>query len=537
MKKHEIKKQATYQIINDDRSADMYDDLLEGIQQSFNEAVKSNEPLFVVNVVQLYDVFLNGLPSDARQHYNCRTCRNFVNDYGRIVQINDKGDIEPVMWKYSPSFFAAAVENVRRSIKKSRVTGVFITSEKTLGSPVSGGWEHMAVDVPENMIFKDRFCSSHQRAADKLEEFKMVQNAISNYRIETIEIAVNMLRSDSLYRSEKFLSNAEWFLDVMESCKTNPKRHNVLWKKIATAPDGFCHISGSMLGTLFDDITDGLSLENIIGRFNDKMNPTQYQRPQATPSVGNVERAEQIVAELGIATSLNRRFARLDEIETIWTPNNTESAITTSGVFADIRTKESTATKKINLYVTQTTMTWEKFRRTVLPLAKKIELDIPTGLNTYSALVTAEDNDAPPIIKWDTEDHRNPFSWYMYSNGSFPTDWNLPKSGSVEVTGIALMPNMWQPGYEYIGEGVFLILEGCKDTKNHSSVLFPELLRGELREVRSTIEAYSKEHKLSGYDEASACGLCLRYNSTQWKCNLRVTTDTGVSMYKLDRWD
>ena len=100
-----------------------------------------------------------------------------------------------------------------------------------------------------------------------------------------------------------------------------------------------------------------------------------------------------------------------------------------------------------------------------------------------------------------------------------------------------MQPNLWQPGYEHLGKGVFFILKGCKDTENKTSALFPEILRNELREVRSTIEAYSNQTPLSGESEADACGICYQAQSSNWNCNLRVTTDVGVSLYNIDRWD
>lgn len=518
--------------------------LLESIRMSFAHFCNDGEEaLFTTDIENLYDVFLNNLPLYVRQTYNCRACRNFVNRYGSLVHVNDNGYLEPVMWIYagSSSIFENAVEAVIEAITNAKVTGVFITSEKTLGTPKTGIWEHMAVNVPKRMIYSGRLYTASQVSAEKLEDFKMLAKAVNDYSIETVESAVNLLRSDYMYRGNKILGIAEWFLDVQKSAKNNRNRRNILWKKVATAPSGFCHISSSMIGTLLDDISEGMPIEDVQRRFNEKMDPLKYQRPQVAPSAGNVARAEKIVAELGLENSLKRRFARLDEIETIWKPAGKTYKLTTdtvsSGVFSDIKTKESTVKKQSTDYASTNTMTWVKFQRTVLPNAKKIELDVSGGKNSYSALVTADDPSAAPIICWDTEEHRNPFNWYLYAGGSDAIRWGLHSLGTVEVTGIALQPNMWQPGYEHNGEGVFFILSGCKDQYNSSSALFPEHMRGELREVRSTIEAYSKQHKLSGYDEASACGLLLQSKSDKWKCTLRVTTDVGVSIYNLDRWD
>jgi hypothetical protein len=206
------------------------------------------------------------------------------------------------------------------------------------------------------------------------------------------------------------------------------------------------------------------------------------------------------------------------------------------GVFGNVKTKEDLNQPK-PLIGHGTTMTWDKFQRTVLPKAKKIEVKVGYGRDSYAALVTAADPEAPPIIQWDNESIRNPFSWYLYSSGSYPDDWNLQPGNYVEVTGIVEQPNMWVPGYEHQGSAVFFILKGCKDLKNKSSALFPEVLRGELREVRATIEAYSNTTPLSGDWEADACGLRYQSGHDNWQCNIRVTTDVGTSLYKLDRWD
>jgi hypothetical protein len=97
---------------------------------------------------------------------------------------------------------------------------------------------------------------------------------------------------------------------------------------------------------------------------------------------------------------------------------------------------------------------------------------------------------------------------------------------------------MWQDGFDHQGKSVFLILDGAKDDRKYNSgnALFPETLKAELREIRSTIEAYSQSAEIFGYEEASACGIRLQYGS-DWNATVRVTTDMGVATYNLDRWD
>lgn len=532
----------------EDRPYDNYHMLELGIKKSFEEAVDLNKPLFTTSVENLYDIFLANLPEEGRQHYNCNACRNFVNHYGGIVFVNNAGEIFPAMWNFKcPDFFTRAYYAVREAISKSKITGIFIPESKKLGIPRTNDWTHMHVDVPKKIIYKNKLKTAFQEAAEKKEDFRMLMRAIQNYKLSTVETAVNLLRSDTLYRGEKTLGIAEWFLEVKQLFEIHKKPSsvnvtNLIWVKVATAPAGFCHISSSMIGTLLDDIEAGYKYEDIKRRFDEKMNPLKYQRPQTAPSVGNVRRAEEIIAKLGLENSLKRRYARLDELPTlgIWKPRSIVDEFVSTGIFAGIKTKESLQKKDPVIVPRATKMTWEKFHRTVLPLAKKIELKTRSKYSndSYAAIVTAEYPDAPPIILWDDVSLRNPFSWYLYSGGSPVSRWNLKEDTYVEVTRIEYQPNMWYEGYNYEGKGVFFILKGCKDINGSSSLaLFPEVLRRELREVRSTIEAYSRMHKLAGKDEASACGILLQDSTSEWNCRLRVTTDVGVSEYILDRWD
>jgi hypothetical protein len=356
-----------------------------------------------------------------------------------------------------------------------------------------------------------------------------------------VKQALNLLETDSLYRSEKCLGVARWFYDLhikRSSAENSRAKENMVWYAVATAPVGYCHIKSTMIGTLLDDIVAVLPFETISRKFAEKMHPLQYQRPQAAPPSGNITRAEDIVEKLGIRKSLDRRFARVEELEKIWTPKEKKEQASGSGVFSHLIPKDSKKADIPDMNIPAITMTWRKFSETVLPKAESIEYYAPAHSECYSAITTAADMEAPPILQWDKEDRRNPFSWYLYNGGSSYHDWNL-HTGYCKVTGICLQPSMWYGGNNsHISEGVFLILEGAKDTryKTAGNALFPETLKSELREIRSTIEAYSKDAVLGGYDDSSACGIRLgsKYPSD---IMLRVTTSTGAATYKIDRWD
>lgn len=521
-----------------------YAELLAGIRQEFAKRVDNGRtPLFTTDAADLYSLILRNIPVLAKQRYNCNACRAFVNTYGGLVTIDEKtGSLKSAMWDFPvPTYFRDAVDAILRRVNAAKITGVFLTKKKQLGIPLTGTWQHLAVDMPKNPLITPHHTAA-QISAEKAENHRMLCEAVKKYRKDTVRTAVNLLRTDALYRGEKVLGVAEWFLDVLQAIKGSQNADNILWYKAATAPVGYCHVSSSMIGTLLDDLEAGLDYETVKRKFADKMHPKKYQRPQVPPKVGNAIQAEKLVEQMKLEDSLKRRFARLEELPTLWKPRTErKEPRKPTGIFANIVTKmPPKMAQKLPVsdkVVDSSKMTWEKFQRTVLPTAREIEFLVPGDPLPYCAMVTAVNPSAPPILQWDTPEKRNPFSWYVYVKNSSPADWMLSR-GYVPVTGIVLQPNLWTPGYEHHGKAVMFLLKGAKDLYYQEAGigLFPAILKPELHEVRATIEAYSESTQLEGYAEASACGLRLA-DKAEWNATFRVTGDFGTKKYTLDRWD
>jgi hypothetical protein len=525
------------------RLEDRYEEFKQQLAQNFFNLTATTKNLFTTDATGLWDAYINAMPQEARSHYQCNECRHFIERVGGLVYLNDKGAVKSAIWsdKNVPAFFRDSVKTLNQMVTKANVTGVFASDEATLGTPRTGEWTHNHVVLPKDMVNSSYLKSAYQVSAEKLEDFKMLNRALKEFGLNTVTQALNILKADAFYRSEKVLGVAEWFNELhtkVNAVRYRKNKENIVWLAVATAPTGFCHIRSSMIGTLLEDIANGLDFNSVKSRFEDKMKPTKYQRPQALPTAGNKAQAERIVAKMGIENSFKRRFARLEELNLTWTPKQQKPANNgiTTGVFGHVQTKGVTFPQ--SAYVPEVTMTWERFSREVLPFAEEIEYAISGGYDSFSAIVTADDMTAPPIIQWDNEEQRNPFSWYLYSSGSRASDFNLT-SGYTKVTGITYQPSMWYDENPHQGKGVFFILDGARDMRylGAGSALFPEILKSELREVRSTIEEFSRTGTIQGADESSACGIRLQANDKLWTAKLRVKSATGTTIYKLDRWN
>jgi hypothetical protein len=532
---------------------EIYERFLVSIRLNFVDVAVPTPAVFVTDATGLFDAFLANLPADRRQHYTCNACRRFVDRFGGLVRIDDDGSIVPAMWNRAdaPEFFRNSVSDLARLVQRAKVTGVHISDEGTYGLPSNKSkvapyeWNHMSVVLPTRLIYRSTALkTADQRAAELLEEYRMLQRGLSEFPIDIVRQAHALLTSGNLYRSEKCIGVAKWLLDLhekREASKSSSWRDNLTWLAVATAPTGFCHVRSSMIGTLLEDVQAGMRFAQIKRRFDEKMNPLQYQRPQAAPSAGNIAQAEKVVRELQAAGALDRRFAKLEDIQCVWKPEPAKEQPAKPGVFGHLRTKEEQMKRRtIELTQPAVTMTWEKFARTILPEATAIDMLIPSGHANFSALVTSTNPETPPILQWDREDKRNHVSWYLYSGGSPASQWNLRAGAYVKVTGIALQPSMWDPerDYSHQGKSVFFLLEGAKDSGYRSgAAFFPETLRSEFHPVRSTMEAYAQRAILAGKDEATACGVKAE-EGKRWSYTFRVMNKAGQRLtYTLDRWD
>ena len=74
---------------------DGHDELRAQVRAHFAAAIASGAPLFVTNAGDLWQTYLEAIPDPLRQSMNCSACRKFIQRYGSLVTIDDKGAPRP----------------------------------------------------------------------------------------------------------------------------------------------------------------------------------------------------------------------------------------------------------------------------------------------------------------------------------------------------------------------------------------------------------------------------------------------------------
>lgn len=124
-------------------------------------------PLFHTDAGQgLYKLFLDCLPASQRQGHTCNACRHFIERFGDLVVINQDGSIASAFWDVNaPAPYNDAIEAMAREVERSRVIGVFLSSERVLGTPLTGEWHHFG--VTQKKPFVAVIENAHQVMASK----------------------------------------------------------------------------------------------------------------------------------------------------------------------------------------------------------------------------------------------------------------------------------------------------------------------------------------------------------------------------------
>ncbi|MCU0655228.1 MAG: hypothetical protein MUF64_08055 [Polyangiaceae bacterium] len=386
------------------------------VQATFAAITATERPLFLTRQEGLFELFLEHLPPELRQHYTCSCCRRFIRAYGGLIAVREDGSAEPALWpdpEQVPVTFRRSVEALRARVEAAPIDRVFYTSSEIIGTPKTGEWDHLAVPIPAARRHQSLVQTAGQRAAEKTQDRAILERGLAEFSSATLMKALEHLTSGQLYRSEKAEAMVHWLLGLHEqrSVRRDERRQeNLLWVAVALAPAGFCHVRTNMISTLLEDILTGMPFEHLRRRWAEKMDPSRYMRAQAAPAAGNIAQAEKIIDKLKATGSLERRYARLEDMKQfLWRAvAASEPRQEAAGVFQHLNPREPAAP---STPVGQR-ITWEEFQHTVLPEATHIEARIPGSQDRFMALVTAAQAEAPPILQWDQEGDRNPVSWY-----------------------------------------------------------------------------------------------------------------------------
>ena len=394
-------------------------------------ALMSQHELFKTNIPgdRLWAMYLSAFPEGSnpiyreRTEHDCSCCRSFIKAVGGVVAIIDGErvsiwdiedyDVDPeykvVAAHMSAIIGAYDIENVFRSEERS--AGVDKTYEEITGQVKT--WNHFHVVFRASVVLRKNTVG--HKLSEYRASFDVFKRSLKEITLDAIDTVLDLVAQNSIYRGTEHKATLTKFremklkFDAIEPFVAR-KIDNFVWASLATVGSPVLRIRNTSIGTLLVDLSEGVDIEAAVKKFEAMVAPANYKRPVALVSSSMIEKAKEKIEELGLTSSLERRYATINDItiNNVLYADRTLTNLRNDNVF-DQMVKE---TKQKSLNKVED-VTIDQFIANILPNAKSLEVLVENRhVNNFVSLITAANPTAPSMFQWP-----NPFSWSY--NGNF----------------------------------------------------------------------------------------------------------------------
>lgn len=373
--------------------------------------------LFVVDAdkAQMWVLYLNSFKDGTnpiyrvRTDHDCSCCRNFIRDVGNVVAIIDNQMVS--IWDVMVPEYQPVLDAMSRHVKAHSIVDLFFHYNRTVGTDksfeevVNGTpktWNHFFVNVHSRFVMKKKDIPTKLNEARSARD--VFVRSLTEITDDAVETVLDLISQNSLYRGEEHKA----LLTEFKKSKTQYSQVQHTGKVLVgwSGTGAVARIRNTVIGTLLQDLSEGKEIDIAVRAYESKVAPMNYKRPTALITKAMIEKAKETLAELGLTSALERRYATLKDItinNVLFANRNTKKEIT--GTIFDTLTPTS-STKAANFDKVET-VSIDKFVTDILPRVDSIEI-LMEGKFTGNlvSLIAPADATALPLFKWP-----NKFSW------------------------------------------------------------------------------------------------------------------------------
>lgn len=405
----------------------------------------------------LVDLYLGSFPEGTNPIFRTRTehdgsyDKNVIRRIGNVVTIKN-GELTSV-WdlqglEYPYDVVAAALA---KRVKAAAVRSLFRINDRKIGhietyeelkEPVGDfkighvlTWNHFHVAIADR-----HFSHSPEEAVSEPNTTAAVfKRGLETLKPEAFELALDLIDSKSVYRGEEFRKNIAEFQKVQAAyLEMNAQERNTyIWNNIAFP---YARLRSTAVGTLLIDLSEGeKSIEDAVHAYGHKMEG--YKRPTAVITKGMVDQAMKTIKELDLEPSLERRHARLSDVnvnDVLWVSNAAQAKMKggleslLAGEVARPKVKEEQA-EDISI---------DDFMGTILPHATSLDVLFKNRHQKNLMSITAPVHaNITPLFKWG-----NDFAWSYKGNIADSEMRQAVQARGGSVTGAFRFTHQWNYG-------------------------------------------------------------------------------------------
>lgn len=404
--------------------ADNFHVFAKAVRRQFEEM--AGEQLFVVDSDRdvIWERYLTAFPAGSnpifreRTEHDCSCCRHFIRNIGGVVAIQN-GALASV-WDLNglPHPCQDVADAMAAYVKGLAIRDVFLTWQAKHGQDRSLGlingatvqFTHFAVEAPKKFV-TDK-ATIDQKRGDIRTTFQVLLRGLTELKPEAVTTVADLIQENSIYRGQEHQRAVLEFQQLQArvlGAQGGQRAGELLaWTMVGNPVARF---RNTVIGTLVQDLSDGVDLEVAVKSFETKVAPQNYKRPTALITKAMVESAMKTVRELGLEDALERRHARLSDVSvnSVLFVDNAVQGKMKGGIegllMQEVKPAPFDPKKAEEVSI-------EAFVATVLPKATSIKAYLDNSLlGNFVSMTAPVHADSKSLFRWD-----NDFAWSYDGN-------------------------------------------------------------------------------------------------------------------------
>lgn len=348
--------------------------------------------------------------------HTCSACRRFIKRIGPLVTIKNNKlvtvwdmDIDGP-YKVVADAMAAlvrekyAANGIRNEFfhKEAAVGVAKTTAQFAPGTPIVS-FDHFSVTLPTEIVKVGTLLGTARNLAKTGRDTFL--RALTDFPLADVDTVLDLIAEKKLDCGLQFKPQLEGFRRAkaaFDECADARAKDLFVWSRRRTESGSVTGFRGSVIGSLLQDLHDGVELDAAVMRFGKKVDPRNYKHPSGIASKTQIENAKKEILEKGYMSALERRYATVDDIPVAHVLHVSRGIKKQLNIFDDLKSKVAENTKSFDR---AEEMELETFVKDVLPRSTSVEVFVENGhAPNFVSVIGPADPTAKCIMK-----HGNPY--------------------------------------------------------------------------------------------------------------------------------
>jgi len=400
----------------------------------------------------LYQRYLSAFPAGTnpifrkQAEHDCSCCRHFIRRAGNVVAVSDQGVVRTV-WdeaaKKAPYPYEFVADALRDAVLAEGISDLYRVGRnetsfgadvtRSLDEGVARTWRHLHTGlIPEAL----RAASPDQARGDYRTTVQVFTRGLVELAPSALDTVLALIEANNLYRGAEHKAAVAQFMAAQRAFLSKDAHAQAVfaWTNAAGPASRF---RNTVIGTLAQDLSEGVDVERAVASFEAKVAPTNYKRTSAVITPAMVKKAMETIETLGLEPALERRFATIGDVsvnDVLWVDGSVKPAM--KGGLADALMKVATtanpqSTKKDEERAEDIGL--ETFVEQVLPAATSVEVLLKgEHLGNLMSLTAPVNPEPRQLFRWT-----NDFAWSYGGNVTDSIAERVKKAGG-KVEGAVL---------------------------------------------------------------------------------------------------